>query len=370
MMDERKFWVGFNRVKGIGAVRTRRLLDFFGKLSLAWDAPLESLRAAGMTEKVIEQFQQVRHDIDLDVYWQKILDKNIQVITWMDENYPKRLKEIDQPPPVIYFRGKIESVDDWAVAIVGTRRVTTYGRQITQDTAAYLAGNGITIVSGLARGVDALAHQAALGAGGRTIAVLGSGVDIIYPSEHRKLADAIMEHGAIISDYAPGTPPDGVNFPPRNRIISGLSRATIVIEAGQKSGALITAQFANEQGRDVFAVPGSILSPMSRGTNQLISEGATPLTNPKDVLDTLGYTQIAAQQSARHELPVEPDEAKIISALGYEPMHVDDLCARLDMPIEKLTACLTMMELKGLVRQAGGMQYTVIRERSQGYQIN
>ena len=186
-----------------------------------------------------------------------------------------------------------------AIALVGTRHATTYGREVTQLLATQLAHQGITIVSGMARGVDALAHQAALDVGGRTIAVLGCGVDVIYPPEHRKLAEAIIANGALLSDYAPGTPPDGVNFPPRNRIISGLSRATIVIEAGEKSGALITAKFSAEQGRDVFAVPGSILSPMSRGTNNLIAEGATPLTNPKDVLVALNYTQVAEKQSAR-----------------------------------------------------------------------
>lgn len=366
-MDEHKYWIGFTKVKGLGSVRIRHLLDHFGKLSIAWDAPLEALKAAGLTGKVLDQFILIRQDIDLDKYWERVVERQINVLTLLDEQYPKRLREIDQPPPVLYYRGNISPVDDWAVAIVGTRRVTSYGRQIAQDTAAYLASNGITIVSGLARGVDALAHQSALDMNGRTIAVLGSGVDIIYPPEHRKLADAIMESGAIISDYPPGTQPDGVNFPPRNRIISGLSRATIVIEAGQKSGALITAQFANDQGRDVFAVPGSILSPMSKGTNQLISDGAIPLTNPKDVLDALGYTQIAAQQIARTELPVEPDEAKIIKHLGYEPMHVDEICAKSHMPIEKLTASLTMMELKGLVRHAGGMQYVLMREPRADY---
>ena len=166
---------------------------------------------------------QKRKSVDLNAVWDSINKKGIKILTWLDDAYPKRLKEIDQPPPVIYYRGSILPQDEWAVSIVGTRRVTVYGRQITQDTALYLAGNGITIVSGLARGVDAIAHQAALDADGRTFAVLGCGVDIIYPPEHRKLADAIIEHGALISDYPPGTQPEGVNFPPRNRIIAGLS---------------------------------------------------------------------------------------------------------------------------------------------------
>lgn len=370
MQDERKFWVAFNIVKGVGAVRTRRLLEFFGKLSTAWEAPLESLRVAGLTERNVEALQQKRKSLDLDVYWQKLQDRKIYVLTWLDEAYPKLLMEIDQPPPVIYYRGTIDPVDDWSVAIVGTRRVTAYGKQIAQDSATYLAANGITIVSGLARGVDTLAHQAALNANGRTIAVMGCGVDIMYPPEYRKLAEGIMASGAILSDYAPGTPPEGVNFPPRNRIISGLSRATIVVEAGERSGALITAKFAVEQGRDVFAVPGSILSPMSRGTNQLILEGATLLTNPKEVLDALNYTQLVAQRSEPKSLPTEPTEVKILQALSYEPLHVDDLCAVLEMPVEKVTASLTMMELKGLVRHSGGMQYTIVRELGWDYEAD
>ncbi len=361
-MDERKFWVAFNLIKGVGAVRFQKLLDEFGSLSSAWQAPIHHLRVAGLPEKSLLQLQKIRQEIDLEKYLQNLEKKHILILTLMDDKYPKRLREIPQPPPVIYYRGDIEAADDWAVAIVGTRGVTTYGRQITQDTAAYLAANGITIVSGLARGVDAIAHQSALDANGRTIAVLGSGVDVIYPPENRKLAEAISENGAIVSDYAPGTQPDGANFPPRNRIISGLSRATVVIEAGQKSGALITARFAVDQGRDVFAVPGSILSPMSKGTNQLVTDGAIPLTNPKDILDVLGYSQIAAQSKARTQLPDDPEEVKIYQGLGFEPTHVDELCNRLNMPIEKLTALLTMMELKGFVKQAGGMQYMIIRE--------
>ncbi len=360
--DERLYWVGFNTIKGIGSVRIKKLLDFFGKLSIAWNAPYDSLKAAGLPENAIVSLQQKRKSIDLEFSWDAICKKDIHILTWLDEDYPKRLLEIDHPPPVIYYKGQLLPNDEWAVSIVGTRRVTVYGRQITKDTAFYLAGNGITIVSGLARGVDAIAHQAAIEAGGRTIAVLGSGVDMIYPPEHKKLAETIIQHGAIISDYPPGTAPEGSNFPPRNRIIAGLSRATIVIEAGEKSGALITAKFSVEQGRDVFAVPGSILSPMSKGTNNLIQNGATPLINPKDVLETLNYSQIVDHQAARVVLSDDPLEMKIIKALSFEPTHVDELCARLDLPVGEVTARLTMMELKGMVQRTGAMEYLVVRE--------
>jgi DNA processing protein len=225
----------------------------------------------------------IRNKENLDTLMERIKRQGIQVITWEDEIYPRRLREIDQPPPVLYLRGSIDPEDDWAVAIVGTRRVTPYGRQITADLAAFLARNGITVVSGLARGVDGIAHEAALGAGGRTIAVLGSGVDRLYPPEHRKLAERIIDHGAVCSDYPPGTAPESSNFPPRNRIISGLSQAVVVIEAGESSGALITARFAADQGRDVLAVPGPINAAQSIGTNHLIQQGARPLLRVDEV---------------------------------------------------------------------------------------
>jgi DNA processing protein len=256
----------------------------------------------------------------------------------------------------LFFKGTITAEDDLAVAIVGTRNMTAYGKQITRDTAEYLAHNGVTVVSGLARGVDGLAHNAAIEAGGRTIAVLGSGVDIIYPPEHRRLAEEIQEHGAIVSDYAPGTKPDGINFPPRNRIISGLSRATIVIEAGEKSGALITAKFAIEQNREVFAVPGSVLSPMSRGTNDLIGEGAMPMTNPKAVLEALRIEEGSRAEKPR-EQPLSDLEQTVLRVLGQDSLHIDEICVRMDLSVEKLTVTLTMMELKGLVVREQGMTY-------------
>jgi DNA processing protein len=255
----------------------------------------------------------------------------------------------------------------FAVAIVGTRKVTAYGRQVTEEIASFLAANGMTVISGLARGVDAIAHQTALKAGGRTIGILGSGVDKIYPPEHRALADQMMQRGAIISDYAVGTPPDASNFPPRNRIISGLSLAVVVIEAAETSGALITAEFAAEQGREIFAVPGSILAPQSKGTNKLIQNGALPLLTPADLMQALDMTRMGAQKSARKILPADETEARVLGVLGDEPMHVDDIRQQADLPIEKISATLALMELKGMVRQVGGMNYVAMREEQSEY---
>jgi DNA processing protein len=360
--NSKAYWVGFNLVKGIGAARLRALLQHFGDIETAWSASPQDLRSAGLGPKLVETFQQVRAGVSLEQVWERIQRQGIQVLTWEDEAYPRRLKEIDQPPPVLYTRGSLQSEDEWAVAIVGTRGITAYGRQMTTELASVLARRGVTVVSGLARGVDAEAHKAALAAGGRTLAVLGSGVDQIYPPEHRQLAERIQSGGALISDYALGTPPDGVNFPPRNRIISGLSLAVIVVEAGEHSGALITAEFAAEQGRDVFAVPGNINAPKSVGCNQLIQQGARPLLGPEDVLEALDLASVQEHRVARTVLPKDEVESRLLSVLGKEPLHVDEIRAQVDMPIEKVSATLALMELKGMVRQVGGMHYVTVHD--------
>ncbi|PKN97789.1 MAG: DNA-protecting protein DprA [Chloroflexi bacterium HGW-Chloroflexi-4] len=361
-MDSKAYWVGFNLVKGIGAVRLRQIIDFFGTLEIAWNSPKEGLLAAGLSSRIADNFQQVRSQINLDLIMANIEKKHIKVLTWEDSDYPRRLKEINQAPPVIFVNGSINVEDDWAVAVVGTRRVTPYGRQVTAEIARFLAQNGVTVVSGLARGVDAIAHQTALQTGGRTIAVLGNGVDVVYPTEHRKLASEIASQGALVSDYALGTPPDGVNFPPRNRIISGLSLATVVVEAGETSGALITAEFAVEQGRDVFAVPGSILTPQSEGTNRLIEQGARPLLKMAEILDALKLEQIPEKQLTRKINPTSGVEKNILNCLSQDPMHVDELCSLSGLPISEVSATLTMLELKGMVTQVGGMHYVVARD--------
>jgi DNA processing protein len=370
VMNDKKYWIGFNLIKGIGAVRLQGLIAYFSDLESAWNADQASLGEAGMGSKVIERILQARENIDLDQVWEKIEKQGIKIITWEDEAYPSRLKEIDQPPPVLFVRGEYLQDDLFAVALVGTRRVTPYGRQITEELASFLAANGITVVSGLARGVDAVAHQTALKAGGRTIAVLGSGVDKIYPPEHRTLAEQIMERGAIVSDYAVGTPPDASNFPPRNRIISGLALAVVVVEAGETSGALITAEFAAEQGREIFAVPGSILAPQSKGTNKLIQNGAHPLLSANDLMQALDLTRVGEHKSARRVLPADETEARVLTLMGSEPLHVDEIRSQTGLPIEKVSAALALMELKGMVRQVGGMNYVAIREDQAEYKVS
>jgi len=368
-MDDKRYWIGFTLVKGIGAVRFQHLLAHFGDAETAWGASPIDLAGAGLSLKLIERLIAVREKVDLSRIYEQIQTKNIQVLTWDDESFPQRLREIDQPPPVLYLRGELIPEDSWAVAIVGTRRVTPYGRQVTEEIASFLAANGITIVSGLARGIDSIAHHAVLKAGGRTLAVLGSGVDRIYPPENRALAEQMFKYGGVLSDYAPGTPPDSTNFPPRNRIISGLSMAVVVVEAGTTSGALITAEFAADQGREIFAVPGNILAPQSKGTNKLIQQGAHPLLSASDILQALNLMQIGQQKTARKVLPSDNVEAKLMEVIGEEPLHVDEIRNQTDLPVEKVSATLVMMELKGMVRQVGNMHYVAIREVQSGYLV-
>ncbi len=367
-MDKR-YWVGFSLVKGIGAVRFQALRDHFGDLALAWQAPADALQAAGLSVKLIERLMQVRADVDLDRLLERLERQGITVLTWEEAASPARLREIDQPPPVLYVRGTLTEEDAWSVAIVGTRRVTAYGRQVTEELAAFLAENGVTVVSGLARGVDAVAHQAALRSGGRTLAVLGCGVDRIYPPEHAGMAEKIVQAGALVSDYAPGTPPEASNFPPRNSVISGLALATVVVEAGETSGALITAQFAADQGREVFAVPGNILAPQSKGTNALIAQGARPLLSPRDLLEALNLNRVSEQRAVRKALPGDEVEAALLNVLGAEPLHMDEIRQQTGLPIERVSATLVMMELKGLVRQVGGNNYVAVREGRAEYEV-
>lgn len=367
-MDTRPYWVGFNLVRGIGAVRFQFLLDAFGDAETAWNASPTALAAAGLGPKIVQRILEVRRTVNLVQYWEAIDKQGIRVLTWDDAEYPSQLKEIDQPPPVLYLRGEVVAEDAWSVAIVGTRAVTSYGRQVTEDLARVLAGAGVTIVSGLARGVDGVAHTAAVRAGGRTLAVLGCGVDRIYPPEHRGLAEKIIAQGALVSDYAPGTPPDSTNFPPRNRIISGLSLAVVIVEAGETSGALITAGFAADQGREVFAVPGNIHAPQSKGPNRLIHNGAHPLLQPQDVLEALDLAHNLERREIRRAAPSDATEAALLGILDQQPLHVDEIRTQTGLPIEKVSAALTMMELKGLVRQVGGMNYVAVHEEQADYE--
>jgi DNA processing protein len=368
-MSDLRFWVGFNIVRGIGPTRLRALLDHFGDVERAWRASPDELASAGLDRRSLENLLAARAKLDLKQELARINDVGARVLTWDSPDYPRLLREIPAPPYLLYVKGTITEEDTWAVAVVGTRRSTPYGREVTRRLVAPLVRSGITVVSGMARGIDAEAHWTALKSGGRTIAVLGCGIDLVYPPEHRQLAQEIIAHGALVSDYPLGTKPEGRNFPPRNRIISGLSLGALVIEAGMRSGALITADFAAEQGRDVFAVPGSILARGCVGTNRLIRDGAGVILSAEDILEELNLTMVAEQAEARQVLPADETEAALLGHLSGEPTHVDELQQRMGLPIAQVTSTLALMELKGMVRQVGGMKYIVAHEPGVTYVV-
>ncbi|MGB3328346.1 MAG: DNA-processing protein DprA [Thermomicrobiales bacterium] len=300
---ERPYLVAIQHVPYVGPVALGRLREVFGSAEAAWNADGRRLRSA-LTERAAASFESVRRELDVNSVVSRIEQDGIGIVTIDDANYPRLLRESHLPPPVLFVRGTLQEDDVDAVAIVGTRQISPYGRTVTDEIATGLVQAGMTVISGLAIGVDGVAHQAALDAGGRTIAVLGSGLRQVYPSEHRRLAERIAENGAVISDYPPDTKPDARNFPARNRIISGMSRGVVVTEAPEKSGALITVDFAADQGRDVCAVPGPVGASKSAGCNQLIRNGAFLVRSAQDVLDDLGIGRTPEQRAVQQTLPL------------------------------------------------------------------
>lgn len=364
-----KYWIGFNLVSGIGSKRLRALLHAFGDVKAAWNASEEELMAIGLDQRSIRNLLDARARLDLDAELAKAEAANVRVLVWDDPDYPSNLKRIDSAPPLLYLRGELRPEDEWAVAVVGTRRATDYDKEVTRKLVTELARAGVTVVSGLARGVDAAAHRAALDEGGRTIAVLGNGLDRVYPPEHLDLARAIVEQGALISEQPLGMRPDARNFPARNRIISGLSLGVLVVACPWNSGAIITARQALEQGREVFAIPGGILSRNSEGPNRLLKEGATPVTEANDILEALNLTRAAQYVDARLTLPEDPLEAQLLDLLSAEPRHVDEIRREAGLPVNQVSSALAMMELKGMVRSVGGMKYVLAREPGPVYKI-
>ena len=371
-MSDLKYWLGFNLVKGIGPAKLEALRDYFaGDLGEAWQATESQLRTIGFDQRAIQAFFETRNRVDLNQELARTQAAGVHLVTWETADYPRSLHDIPASPPVLFIQGRLTEADVWAVAVVGTRRVTTYGRQVTRDLTRGLVQSGVTIVSGLARGIDAIAHKTALEMGGRTIAVLGSGLDCVYPAEHRPLVQQIVEkgQGAVISEYALGVQPEAKNFPPRNRIISGLSLGVVVIEAGEQSGALITTSFALAQNREVFAVPGNINSPSSAGTNRLIQQGAKLVTTVDDILEELNVKMVPEKVAIQMVLPDSAEEAALISHLSRQPIHIDDLSRMAGLPAPMVSSTLTLMELKGVVQQVGGMNYVLAREPGPVYEM-
>jgi len=358
MLDVR-YWLGFNLITGVGPVRLRRLLSHFGSAEVAWHASENQLIAAGLDARLAEQIVSRRARIDLDRELDRADRAGTNLITLDDHRYPSLLKQVSDAPPMLYVRGTLLPGDELALAVVGTRRASPYGKQVCERLVGEIAGRGVTIVSGLARGIDAVAHRVALASGGRTVAVLGSGVDVIYPPEHSGLATEIARNGAIVSEFPMGTQPEASNFPPRNRIISGMSRAVLVVEAGETSGALITATYAGDQGRDVLAVPGSIMAAQCVGTNRLIQQGAKLVQDVNDVLDELQVTTVGQQLAFRALTPDDPVERSVLDILTGEPLHVDEIVRQLGLPTATVSGALALLELKGMARHVGSMCYVM-----------
>ena len=356
------YWAAFTRTPTVGSVRIGLLEERFGSLEAAWQATAGELKSAGLGRNVVESIEQVRKVIDPERELEAAREAGVQVLTWHSAGYPKLLREIHDPPPVLYVKGDLEPEDEPRVTVVGTRQPTAYGRQAAHDLAGGLAEQGLAVVSGLARGIDGAAHRAALQRGGRTIAVLGSGPDVVYPREHKRLVEEIVASGAVVSEYPLGAKPEARHFPRRNRLLSGLSRGTLVIEAGEGSGTLSTVRFALEQGRDVLCVPGSIFSPASRLTNGLIQEGAKLVASVDDVLEEFELGAAPRQEPMPGLSAADTEEeAAILSALGHEPVHIDEVSRATGIAIAQVASTLAVMEIKGTALQVGRMNFVRAR---------
>ena len=339
---------------GIGHVKLRSLIEGYGSAEAVWQADKNNLLASGcLSETLCNHLVNTRENKDIDklaIRWEKA---GIQIVSLWDDDYPQLLANTYNPPSLLYYRGTLPSHDK-IVAVVGSRKSTPYGRNVCQMLAAELAEAGVVIVSGAARGIDSCAHNGALERG-ITVAVLANGVDISYPPENAKLLARIAESGAVISEYPPGTPPQAGQFPARNRIINGLARGVLVIEAAERSGALITADFALEEGRDVFAVPGSVLSQASKGTHRLIKQGAKLVDCAQDILDEYGWSTVSKPTG---NLALSQEEEAVLSVIPFErPITLDEIIDKTNFSVSTVTYLALQLELQGLVTQSGGQRY-------------
>lgn len=363
-MSDKKYWLAFSKINRLTPQRFKKIINTFPDLKSAWEADLEMLKKTGLEQEIIEDFLLKRQKIDPDREWDLLKKENADIITFTESGYPKLLKEIYNPPSLLYFIGDLEIANNFCLAVVGTRKPTIYGQQVTVSLVQNLSQNGLTIVSGLALGIDALAHQTAMEAGGKTIAVLGSGLDkqSLYPSSNRYLAKKIIENGGLVlSEYPIGTLPLKHHFPARNRLISGLSVGALIIEAPLKSGTLITANFALEQNREIFAVPGNIYSKNSEGSNNLIKLGAKLITSAIDILESLNLKQATSFLDNQKIIAKTKEEEIILAYLNKEPVHIDKIIQLCKLAPSLVNSTLTLLELKGLAKNLGGMNYVLAR---------
>jgi len=343
--------------------RYREMLGIFSSLDDVWQAEFDELKKIKWEDNLVHEFLVWKENLDEKKIHKILEHENIHCVTQDDDDYPELLKQIYDPPFCLFVRGELKN-DGFNLAVVGTRKFSPYGKQVTEELVGQLATQGITIVSGLAFGIDSIAHEATLKAGGKTVAVLGTGINDrhIYPAQHRELANRIIESGgAIISEYPPGTLPSKYTFPRRNRIIAGMSLGTLVVEAAKKSGALITSECAVEAGREVFAIPQNITSKTGAGSNNLIKMGAKLVTEAQDILDALNLQDIEEYVTNKEIIPDSPTEAKLLEHLTREPIHVDFLIKQSGLPSPEVNSTLTLMEMKGKVKNLGNMNYVLSR---------
>jgi DNA processing protein len=372
MQKDIAYWVGFNKVPGLGPVKIYSIWKHFDSLKTAWNSPIHEFRALEILSEVnIARINESRVAIDPEKELISLEKRRVGILTLIDEEYPKSLREIHDPPPVLFYKGKIKpDLFDKCVGIVGTRNPSLYGINVACSLSSSLAELGVTIVSGLAAGIDKEAHSGALiPENGKTIAVLGCGVDFIYPPSNAKIYGEIAERGLILSEYPPGEKPEMWRFPARNRLISGLSKGVIIIEAGEKSGALITTDFANEQGREVFAVPGDITNPMSKGPNNLIKQGANVVTEAMDIINILNWNIVIEENKTNVMVDNQPhvehinmtdSEKEIYLILNNVPQHLDNILNKVSLPLAELTGNLAILELKQLVKQLPGKLFVKV----------
>ena len=365
-MEELLLWFALKGVSGIGNRLFKRLIDQFGSpQSVRQASPKQLMRVQGITARLADgiRTQPITESMKREV--DRARKAGVRIVTLTDPVYPALLKQIPDPPPLLYLKGSLER-QAGCIAVVGSRNATAYGLQTARQLSGELARQGITVVSGMARGIDTAAHQGALAVKGRTIAVLGSGLARVYPASNRKLFERLACDGAVVSEFAMSTDPEPHNFPMRNRIISGVCLGTLVVEAGRKSGSLITARLAAEQNREVFAVPGSIRSFKSSGAHALIKQGAKLVENTTDILEEVRHrleypaTRMPAsetQPEAGNDLT--PDERRLLAALSPYPLHIDDLTRSVGMESGKVASTLLQLELKGLVQQSAGKRFAL-----------
>jgi len=362
-MEGQKYLVALSHFKRFGPRRLKYLFDYFASWQRVWEASPADLAMAGIRPDIIDLFIYFRNQIDPDEIMKNLARKKIELAFLGEKLYPPLLREIYDPPPVLYYKGSLdEKTFAIPLAVVGTRKASDYGKRVSEEIVRDLALAGLTIVSGLALGIDAIAHKAALKAKGQTVAFLGSGVDEIYPRTNHRLAQEIANNGGcLISEYPPETPALKANFPRRNRLIAGSCLGTLIIEAAEKSGALITGRSALEEGREVFAIPGSIYSLTSVGPNNLIKLGARTVTTADDIISMLGLPVLQRQATNVQTLSQSPEEEIILRALGDEAKHANELARETKLDINLINARLIIMEMKGLIKLQGSSTYIKLR---------